>query len=352
MSLQSRLLTDTVQLAAHQHVLFLNSAADPFVASAARQLRTGSITLAEDNIASLHLAIQELERSSAQLARLHHLAFHEYTSHMPAGTMDIAIMNILYQPGKPWILYGLQLAAYALKPGGLLYVLGAKDRGILSVAKHMQETFGNVETLAISKGQRVVRSRKAEGTPLVTAPSGGTSIHDPLASLLPFVFADGKLDEGTRLLLDALEVFPNDTALDIGCGAGFLGLQIAGVAVRGYVTMVDVSLATVAVAQRRVTESGLTNIIVLPSDGAQAVLQERFDLVVTNPPFHQGGIQTTAIAERFIREAARVLRPRGRFYLVANRFLKYEPTLRTYFKQLDEVGGNTRYKVLLATSPH
>jgi 16S rRNA (guanine1207-N2)-methyltransferase len=240
------------------------------------------------------------------------------------------------------------LAAYALKPGGLLYVVGAKDRGILSVAKHMQEIFGNVETLAISKGQRVVRSRKAEETPLMTAPSGATNTHD----LLPFVFADGKLDEGTRLLLDALEVFPDDTALDIGCGAGFLGLHIAGIAVRGHVTMVDVSLATVAIAQRKVTESGLTNIIVLPSDGAQAVLQERFDLVVTNPPFHQGGIQTTDIAERFIREAARVLRPQGRFYLVANRFLKYEPTLRTYFKHLDEVGGNTRYKVLLATSPH
>jgi 16S rRNA (guanine1207-N2)-methyltransferase len=292
--------------------------------------------------------MQELERDSAQLARLHHVAFHEYTSHMPAGTMDIAIMNILYQPGKPWILYGLQLAAYALKPGGLLYVVGAKDRGILSVAKRMQETFGNVETLAIGKGQRVVRSHRAEGTPLMTAPPGETNTHD----LLPFVFADGKLDEGTRLLLDALEVFPDDIALDIGCGAGFLGLHIAGIAVRGHVTMVDVSLATVAIAQRKVTESGLTNIIVLPSDGAQAVLQERFDLVVTNPPFHQGGIQTTDIAERFIREAAQVLRPQGRFYLVANRFLKYEPTLRTYFKQLDEVGGNTRYKVLLATSPH
>lgn len=348
MSLQSRLLTDTVQLAAHQQVLFLNSAADPFVASAARQLRTGSITLAEDNVASLHLAMQELERNSAQLAHLHHVAFYEYTSLMPGATMDIAIMNILYQPGKPWTLYGLQLAAYALKPGGLLYVLGAKDRGILSVAKHMQETFGNVETLAISKGQRVVRSRKTESAPLVTAPSGETNIND----LLPFVFADGKLDEGTRLLLDALEVFPDDIALDIGCGAGFLGLYIAGIATKGHVTMVDVSLAAVAVAQRRITESGLTNILVLPSDGAQAVLQERFDLVVTNPPFHRGGIQTTDTAERFIREAARVLRPQGRFYLVANRFLKYEPTLRTYFRQLDEVGGNTRYKVLLATSPH
>jgi len=69
---------------------------------------------------------------------------------------------------------------------------------------------------------------------------------------------------------------------------------------------------------------------------------------VTNPPFHLGGIQTMEVAERFIREAAQVLRPRGRFYLVANRFLKYEPTMRAYFKLVEEVGGNTRFKVLRA----
>ncbi|MFL5625275.1 MAG: methyltransferase [Ktedonobacteraceae bacterium] len=352
MSLQSRLLTDTVQLAEHDHVLFLNSAADPFVASAAQQLHTGTITLAEDNIASLHMAMHELAQSSSLPVSLQHVAFHEYTSHEPAGTIDIAIMNILYQPGNTWIHYALRLAAYALKPGGRLYVLGAKDRGILSVAKRMQETFGNVATLAISKGQRVVCSRQSENKPLGTTASVATSINDPSISLLPLVFADGKLDEGTRLLIDALQVHPDDTALDIGCGAGFIGLHIAHLAAKGHVTMVDVSLATVAVAQRRVAASGLANITVLPSDGAQAVLSQRFDLVVTNPPFHQGGIQTTAIAERFIGEAAQVLRPRGRFYLVANRFLKYEPTLRAHFKELHEVGGNTRYKVLQATSPH
>ncbi len=53
---------------------------------------------------------------------------------------------------------------------------------------------------------------------------------------------------------------------------------------------------------------------VLPGNGAQAVLDQRFSLVATNPPFHQGGIQTLQIAERFIREAAQVLTAKGRFY--------------------------------------
>lgn len=212
------------------------------------------------------------------------------------------------------------------------------------MAKRMQSLFGNVETLVISKGQRVVSSRKNSETQLFTT--------DKLTSLVPSTFAEGRLDEGTRLLLEALEVHATDVALDLGCGAGYLGIHIARLASRGHVIMVDTSLATVDVVRHMVQQSGLTNVQVLPSDGTQAVQAQRFDLVVTNPPFHLGGIQTTEIAERFIREAAQVLRPRGRFYLVANRFLKYEPTIRACFKTVEEVSGNTRYKVLRALHPN
>lgn len=336
--LQSHLLSDHVQLASHEHVLVLNSAADPFVSVAAQGISTGTITLAEDNIASLQKTTEAVEHNEFSTHALQHVAFHEYTSHEPAATMDVAVMNLVYQPSNTWMLHALEVASYALKPGGRLYIAGAKDRGVLSIAKRMQVYFGNVETLAISKGQRVLCSRNSHPP-------------DRVARSVPSVFAQGKLDEGTHFLLELVEVRQTDEVLDIGCGAGFIGLHIARLAHKGSVTMVDVSLATVAMAQRNVEESGLTNIQVLPSNGVQAVFSQRFDLVVTNPPFHMGGIQTTEMGERFIREAAQVLRPTGRFYLVANRFLKYEPTLRTYFQMVDEVGGDMRYKVLQATKP-
>jgi len=309
------------------------------VSIAAQQLTSGAITLAEDNIASLH----EAERRIQPTTKLRHVAFHEYTQKELPATMDIAIMNLLYQPSKAWMTYGLQVAAYALKSEARLYVAGAKDRGILSIAKQMQEIFGNVETLLISKGQRVVRSCQSRS-------SINRGASDANALYGPSVFAQGKLDEGTRLLIEALEVQSTDEALDIGCGAGYIGLNIARLASNGFVTMVDASLVSVALARHNIAESGLRNISVLAGDGAQAVLSQRFDLVVTNPPFHQGGIQTTEIAERFMREGSQVLRPGGRFYLVANRFLKYEPTLRAHFKKINEVGGNTRFKVLRASN--
>jgi 16S rRNA (guanine1207-N2)-methyltransferase len=327
--LPSRLLAETVEIRNTDRVLLVNSAANPFVSQLAQQVTDGTIILAEDNIATAQAALQ------LSLAQIQHVAFHNYISHQPNSAMDIAIMDLLYQPGNTWTNYGLQVALYALRPRGRLYVVGAKDRGILSIGKRMQEYFGNVETLTISKGHRVLCSYKTSAV----LPEPPQSVN---------VFAASQLDEGTRLLIDALQVKPDDVALDIGCGAGFLGLYIARHASQGHVTMVDVSLAAVEAAQREVAQSSLTNVSVLPSDGVQAVLDQRFDLVVTNPPFHQGGIQTTAIATRFISEAAQVLKPHGRFYLVANRFLKYEPTLLAHFKKVEEVAGNTRYKVLRA----
>src|SRR6266700_2747146 len=387
--LHSSLLHETVQLAIDDRVLILNSAADPFVLEAPQHLSAGELILAEDNLASLQqfnkLVGTDVSRPSPikklvgadvscpppmyrpQL-RVRHIPFHEYTLREAPATIDVAILNILYQPSNAWMIYGLQVAAYALKPGGCLYVVGAKDRGVLSIAKRMQSLFGNLETLVISKGQRVVCSHvennsldlhSQEGLPHTNATSDAQNVVAPLAGarltnlpdLLPTTFAEGKLDEGTRLLVDALEVHATDIALDIGCGAGYLGMHIAHVASKGHVIMVDASLVASDAARNMVDQSGMTNVRVLTSNGTQAVKAQRFDLIVTNPPFHLGGIQTTEIGERFIREAVQVLRSRGRFYLVANRFLKYEPTMRTCFHTVEEVGGNTRYKVLLATNP-
>ncbi|GHO85622.1 methyltransferase [Dictyobacter formicarum] len=335
MMLQSRLLSDFAQFNTTDQVLILNSAADPFVALARQRLTTGCLHLAEDNIATLGAF-----KAHTAVSSVRDVAFHDYILHHSPETVHVAAMNLLYQPGNIWMFYGLSVAAFALKVGGKLYVAGAKDRGILTVAKRMRELFGNVETLTISKGHRVLCSTKQHSFTV-----------EQLPVITLRIFADSNLDEGTQLLLAALDVRPADRALDIGCGAGFIGLHIARLAPQGQVTMVDASLAAVAASQQAVSQAGQTNVRVLPSDGAQAVLSQRFDLIATNPPFHQGGVQTLEIAERFIRQAAQILEPDGRFYLVANRFLKYEPTLQACFHQVREVAGNNRYKVIYATNP-
>src|SRR6266704_7097091 len=117
--LHSSLLHETVQLAIDDRVLILNSAADPFVLEAARRLSAGELILAEDNLASSQqfnkivgadasrpspinkIVEADLSRPSPiyrpQL-RVRHIPFHEYTLHEAPATIDVAILNILYQP--------------------------------------------------------------------------------------------------------------------------------------------------------------------------------------------------------------------------------------------------------------
>src|SRR5258708_12996618 len=84
----------------------------------------------------------------------------------------------------------------------------------------------------------------------VVAPLAGTWPPDTTQiSLVPTIFAEGKLDEGTRLLIEALEVHTTDVALDIGCGAGFIGLHIARFASTVQMTTPHATLATLHIAR-------------------------------------------------------------------------------------------------------
>ena len=162
----------------------------------------------------------------------------------------------------------------------------------------------------------------------------------------PGVFSWDRLDRGTQMLLEALEVAPGETVLDLGCGYGIVGLVAAEKA--GTVYLVDADAEAVESARRTVALHGRSNCRVVAGDGVAAVDSVSFDVVATNPPFHQGKATDLDLVQRWIRDIANVLRPGGRLYLVANRFLRYEDTLRAALTSVEAVCSDSRFKVLRA----
>ena len=53
----------------------------------------------------------------------------------------------------------------------------------------------------------------------------------------------------------------------------------------------------------------------------------------------------------FVQAAARLLKPSGHLWMVANRHLPYEATLTGQFAKTTEVGGDARFKILRAERP-
>ena len=134
----------------------------------------------------------------------------------------------------------LSAAASVLRPEGTVLLYGAKDEGIQSAERVMGELFARVETVAIGGRCRVLRGMKVDHPVRASLGDWKTDLalhHTELPPTwvsYPGVFAHGRLDDGSRLLLDSLPHFPpGSRVLDYGCGSGVVGYvlrkRVAGI---------------------------------------------------------------------------------------------------------------------------
>jgi len=97
----------------------------------------------------------------------------------------------------------------------------------------------------------------------------------------------------TELLVElALARLPPDQdsrVIDLGTGSGAIALAIASERPRAQVSAVDASAAALAVAQRNAARLGLQRVRFLRSDWFSAVRDERFGMVLSNPPYLASG---------------------------------------------------------------
>ena len=98
------------------------------------------------------------------------------------------------------------------------------------------------------------------------------------------LFSPKAIDEGTRLLLDHLQVKPDERAIDLGCGYGPLGLAIARAAPQGECLMVDKDFVAVDYANANAKRNRIDNAKAILSDGLNQVDGGPFTLAVTNLP--------------------------------------------------------------------
>ena len=162
------------------------------------------------------------------------------------------------------------------------------------------------------------------------------------------VFSKGELDQGTRLLLDALPALSGDV-LDLGCGWGAIGVSIARANPDCRVVMVDVNRRALQLSRDNL-ERNKTAAEVIESDGMAQVLDRTFDAVITNPPIRAG----KQVIYKMFSDAATHLNQGGALYLVirkqqgAESCVKYLKTLFGQVEKLDKSGG---FWVLKASAP-
>jgi 16S rRNA (guanine1207-N2)-methyltransferase len=275
----------------------------------------------------------------------------------PAG---LPAQIVLFQPKeKDRLEMLLHFLSHALPASGRLWLVGENQAGIKSAGKRLETFFRTTRKLDSARHCVVYEARSPappESFRLETY-LHKWSLDIPPSELrlvsLPGVFAHGRLDRGTEVLLQAISRFtaksiPAGRVLDFGCGIGVIGLSLLVRNPEVQLTLLDHSALALESARLSLLANGL-HAELMPSDGLTEVRQ-RFDWIVSNPPFHRGVASDYGVAQRFFAQARTVLSKQGKILLVCNIHLPYESWLAEQFGRVEQVGNTSGYKVLRASA--
>jgi 16S rRNA (guanine1207-N2)-methyltransferase len=259
---------------------------------------------------------------------------------------------VLFLP-KARDLANYLLNALASRLGGkTLYLVGEKRGGIEGAAKQLHQ---------YGKPRKVDSARHCQlwAVDIEAAPAP-LDLHSqaqryeleleggPLTVVsLPGVFAHGRLDRGTALLLDYLDGLPTGHVLDFGCGAGVLGAVIKRRYPASQVTLLDVDAFAVESSRLTLAANGLEGEVII-GDGIDAAPQP-LAAILSNPPFHTGVHTDYRASENMLKKSREYLQSGGELRIVANAFLRYQPLMQEHVGPCKTLVEGQGFKIYSAT---
>jgi len=166
----------------------------------------------------------------------------------------------------------------------------------------------------------------------------------------PGVFGWDKIDQGTTLLLEALDSLKDNlgnvcdkTVLDLGCGYGWVGLSIDKFGFKQIIAT-DNNAAALLCAEKN-TNLMQSSMDIIASNCADTV-NTKVDLVLCNPPFHRGFQHHQDLTLLFLKRASERLKPNGTALFVVNSFIDIEESGKQFFNTIDTIKKSNSFKVL------
>lgn len=287
--------------------------------------------------------------ASFQLSDLDMSAFDGVVIYMPKSKQHLAML--------------IDNAAAIVKANGVVLVVGENKAGIKSVGKMLEKIGSQVNKIDSAKhcGLYAV-------TVIEPAPSFDIEVFKIIRSYnineqevqvysLPGVFGHKQLDPGTAMLLEQFTTEKMSKVkgefYDFACGTGVIAAYF-GLAANKYktnikMTMSDISALAIYCSQKTMQLNQLEAAI-MPCDGVVEV-NKRFDVIVSNPPFHDGIKNDYQITEDFIKQSFRRSVPYASITIVANKFLPYPDILEEVYQGFSELASSNKFTVYEAIRP-
>jgi len=268
------------------------------------------------------------------------------TAWTPEGPFEAAALRP--PKAKDELDMAVHAAASVLDVGAPLWVYGANDEGAGSAGRVIEPLMGPARTVGSGGRSRVLEAVRPVDAP---SPRGtlaewrqSTSLEFPAGPRewisYPGIFSHGRLDAGTRALLEVMGRLPaaGRRVLDFACGSGVIGAFLSALEPTARLDFLDADAVALVAVSENVPGARL-----ILSDCFDALEHERYSLIVSNPPYHEGKVQTSRVVERLVRGAPDHLETDGSLVLVTQRRLPVAALMASTFNTVE---------VLLDAGPH
>lgn len=263
-----------------------------------------------------------------------------------AQASDVADCDTLiyYWPkNKPEAQFQLMNILSLMPSGSDVFVVGENRSGVRS-AEPMLADYAPLNKVDSARRCGLYHGR-LEKQPQFSLESWWAeySIDGLTIKTLPGVFSRDGLDVGSQLLLSTLTPHTKGKVLDVGCGAGVLSAALASHSPKVRLTLCDVSAPAVEASRATLAANGLEGEVF--ASNVFSEVKGRFDMIISNPPFHDGMQTSLDAAQTLIRGAVRHLNSGGELRIVANAFLPYSKILDETFGFHEVIAQTGRFKV-------
>lgn len=280
--------------------------------------------------------------------------------------IDKQLATVLYRVSKerPVIHHVINQAFKHLQPRGRLILSGEKSDGIKNTIKAAAKLFGHSASAIKSGNSYHAEIHKTSEVPATDWLDDkhyneireiGQLQATPVYSK-PGTFGWNKFDKGSEYLIELAAPYlrtqkqNNLSLLDLGCGYGYLSLCTRDWDFIGSRCATDNNAAALICLKENATK-WQQNIEISAGDcGSQ--IDMAFDLILCNPPFHQGFDTDSSLTDKFLKQTRKLLKPGGEALFVVNQFIPLAKLADQYFDDIEELGNNGGFKVIALRKNH
>lgn len=259
-----------------------------------------------------------------------------------------AKLNILFYPkSKDRLTWWLRRLQTTLTDAKKLWIVGENNGGIKSLANRLK---GHFNCTKLDSARHCALFEIQLLNPLEEADEWQRySVSDLPILSLPGVFSANRLDKGTEVLLNVLPTLKG-SVLEFGGGSGVLTTLVAKQPTVSKVIACEIDLLAVHSSKETLKlNSVASKADTIWSNGLKMIPAEKFDVVITNPPFHKGISTSYNASETLFAEASKWLKPGGQLIWVANEFLSYQSIIEAHFSSIKILAHEKGFKVFQAT---